>query len=1264
MSKAPKLVSPLNKYKLEGDVPIVGYRGGQNITPEDKLLNISSIANMMMGDLNKLNEACIVLCTQVKMKSQSGTNTFRKRINLIKAGILSLSKFSEDILNLTNKKTSTIYNACREKSFITYSMKMESQIAKQTKPFGMRKIIPNREASLFNDIKRIGDKRKIDSKKMRKSCRKADIQASQKKQKLDGDISFENGKYIFRLPQGRVVKLDPPKYENNMYTLRELVVSLHEISGKRSIIDRLHNNGLICFTRSSFSTHVNAFKTKKIMPKEGDFGGKSGRPPVVEFNKITEVLNTKHKQNIGFVEDDKDGTAHTLKHHLKESAKEMDIAPESITGIVSATTLQRYTSASISFDPSISSGFQHKNARKKNHAREQASRSKRNAAGMIGIAGASFMIPGTAKLPTDLPKGAKLFLDACTEAFGCVVKPKDKIYLLNFDEVGRWVWSGGESESKNHIKSKVSKDSMNRNTRGISSVWRSFNSNENTCNGLSCKFLVLVSAGGYLAPVCIHFHGLAETELSEDFITMEVPGLVPGGDMVCSNEFGYVIFTRRRSNKNTSEEDHYVTISERLMAWYHETIVVPFTVKLRERQTLSSWKPGMKVSISETFSYRLDSAMSYLKYLNRDEVVNDNKDRGISVVKIAAAATESWQENDVGKGMRCTASLIRSRNITRQNDAIHLKVFKSKFQELRDTDVILMGNRAKYDAVLEVIGKAPTVFQQGFNSQRIMESFAITGSISKGEISGQYHSFPNMTNMINQCKVSWGLEERKQFQSQAPSFIKFMTEYGYHSSEFLNGEHPDYADTYVDPDTNINGVVDYSRDNYSLLQLHLQRFVLIGHKCIRDVFLQAVEEESGKKKLLMKKMNDARDVIDKNEEAINILIKLKQMNRSDLDDEALIKCFSDCSLKDFAYHKLTKSHLRAFVLVRESEDIHEAMQMKVPSIKGSLRSIEEGNTDCLLMVAYQKRNLVQKAKGVQELSPNSGLDSSIPSPLIVRVDETLQFVPTIDWLSKASSAICSISRRCSVSGYNVEWFESTLLSDHLTFRLHKHLSCSHIPEGKGRVHWVWKWQLQNIKHVSAILKLAGLVLPDTYIRTRTVNSCLLSQNSVNIAEMINDTNGHEVGAYLYLFSPEGGVIQQWRRAGSASVGLKKRGIEHEKSSLQKSDQNRDSNFYRTFPHKDCERSKTADFEGCFQDLQHRVGLSYHKENLQNVINLFHWSKLTERSLEAKKHKNLTIDEKKHRLICYFFESALQLCLDPTQNVSRSVGNELFLGVIN
>ena len=113
--------------------------------------------------------------------------------------------------------------------------------------------------------------------------------------------------------------------------------------------------------------------------------------------------------------------------------------------------------------------------------------------------------------------------------------------------------------------------------------------------------------------------------------------------------------------------------------------------------------------------------------------------------------------------------------------------------------------------------------------------------------------------------------------------------------------------------------------------------------------------------------------------------------------------------------------------------------------------------------------------------------------------------------------------------------------------------------------------------MSAILKLTGLVLPDAYIRTRSEKDCLLRQDAGSIAELVNDMNGNEVGSYMYIFAPEGGLLQQWRRVGSAAVGLKKRGKEHVKASLQKSDKDRDSTFYRTFPHKECERRKTADF---------------------------------------------------------------------------------------
>ena len=144
-------------------------------------------------------------------------------------------------------------------------------------------------------------------------------------------------------------------------------------------------------------------------------------------------------------------------------------------------------------------------------------------------------------------------------------------YQLNFDEFGRWVWAGNKKDDTTDTKmAKVSKASLQRTTRGVSSVWRSCNSNEHTCNVLTCKFLVLVSAGGYLAPTCIHFHGFDEDELGEDFVVIEVPGLEPGGDMCYSEKRGYVIFSRRKAQH--SDSDKKFSIHEVIMDWYHREI--------------------------------------------------------------------------------------------------------------------------------------------------------------------------------------------------------------------------------------------------------------------------------------------------------------------------------------------------------------------------------------------------------------------------------------------------------------------------------------------------------------------------------------------------------------------------------------------------------------------------------------------------------------------------------------------------------------------
>ena len=445
--------------------------------------------------------------------------------------------------------------------------------------------------------------------------------------------------------------------------------------------------------------------------------------------------------------------------------------------------------------------------------------------------------------------------------------------------------------------------------------------------------------------------------------------------------------------------------------------------------------------------------------------------------------------------------------------------------------------------------------------------------------------------------------------------------------------------------------------------MHLQRFVILDHEKIRKVFEDAnIEQKRKKEERAMKLYSNARDVIELNASILDYLKEKKRTKNSHTNDQDFT--IEQCTMADFDL--LFKNKLRAFVIVRESPNIYEGMTMDIPTVKGSLKAILNGKTHCLLQWAYDRRTISVKANSpiLPVSPPNSSTVNTIPLPFTINSETpTPGFTPTIDWLQTATNSISSIARKNATSGFDLTWFSSQLLSKMLISRLESHLTCGDIPENKGLRHWVWKWQMQNLPRMSSILKLAGLVLPDKFLSSRTCHDCLLRHDAFSTTEIVSDANGYETGAYLYLFAPNNGIIQQWRRAGSAAVSFKKRGDEHVRASMQRSDEDRDSLFYRTFPNQLSKRQKTESFEGHFQDLHQRVGLSYTKCRLDTIIGLFEWNQFTEVML-GKVKVDLPIKEKKHRLICYLFETVLQLCLDTRLNVSRSYGNELFLGVIH
>ena len=127
---------------------------------------------------------------------------------------------------------------------------------------------------------------------------------------------------------------------------------------------------------------------------------------------------------------------------------------------------------------------------------------------------------------------------------------------------------------------------------------------------------------------------------------------------------------------------------------------------------------------------------------------------------------------------------------------------------MRKEALLILANKGKVDAVTEVISRVPAIFQLGFHSDRIPQSFAITGSISKSTKSNKYSSYPDLHKMMGQCKIQLAVEETKQMESQAASFIKFMLNNGHHTKTFVDGDDANYPNIQVSPYTDIDGVVN------------------------------------------------------------------------------------------------------------------------------------------------------------------------------------------------------------------------------------------------------------------------------------------------------------------------------------------------------------------------------------------------------------------------------------------------------------------------
>ena len=79
----------------------------------------------------------------------------------------------------------------------------------------------------------------------------------------------------------------------------------------------------------------------------------------------------------------------------------------------------------------------------------------------------------------------------------------------------------------------------------------------------------------------------------------------------------------------------------------------------------------------------------------------------------------------------------------------------------------------------------------------------------------------------------------------------------------------------------------------------------------------------------------------------------------------------------------------------------------------------------------------------------------------------------------------------------------------------------------------------------------------------------------------------------------------------------------------------------------------------FQDLSVRVGIGMKRSNICNITKLFEWNIIESHELEFLNGngKRQSQTDKEYRHLCYMFELAYALAIEPSKNISSNPGCE-------
>ena len=156
---------------------------------------------------------------------------------------------------------------------------------------------------------------------------------------------------------------------------------------------------------------------------------------------------------------------------------------------------------------------------------------------------------------------------------------------------------------------------------------------------------------------------------------------------------------------------------------------------------------------------------------------------------------------------------------------------------------------------------------------------------------------------------------------------------------------------------------------------------------------------------------------------------------------------------------------------------------------------------------------------------------------------------------------------------------------------------------------------------------------------------------------INNKKEDRDGNYVVIDTTRNTII----RSGTTENGMMCKWREHSNANMLKEYRNRSNKFYSSYPNKEFENKELItgiNAKGNFH-LSLRQGIGMKQVKTHSINDMFLCNDVETSELEILKGngKIKMMKDKKYHHLCYMFELAYALAIEPSKNISKSTGSE-------